>query len=203
VLLQFDLNTIQLQAKSGMDGTGSNVAFPGVSFTGSFHFSKAASSLMASVRVDSVTQNGSAGSDTFAGTLDSLDGNINFVNGQVQGGALTFTVKSGASSFDTYTTQIDGNNAPIQLIAGSKVAVATKARIGSLTDGNFAGVNVTPWDQAEPLSGEILLPMISFSGTSGAAMVGVEVSAIVPEPASIAAVGGLLAGGLLLRRRRA
>src|SRR4051794_29978345 len=71
VLLQFDLNSVQLQCMSGVDGTGGPVGFPGTSYTGSLHLSKSANSLVASMRVDGVTQDGSGGSDTFAGTLDS------------------------------------------------------------------------------------------------------------------------------------
>jgi hypothetical protein len=202
LLLQFDLNQIAVQARSGVNGTGSNVAF-GANHTGSLAFSAVPApdplpSYMSSVRVDDVHQNGSPGTDLFAGTLQSMSGHLNMTNGVVSGGTLTFTVSSGATT-DTYTTNLQGVGQVVTPIAGGNFTLGAAALGGDLSDNDFAGVDVSSWTAAEPFEGELVMPLFKTDAT-GFARTSVELSAVVPEPGSLAALGA--AAGLMVRRRQ-
>jgi hypothetical protein len=203
LLLQFDLNEIAVQVKSGTNGTGTNVPLS-VAHTGSLSFSAVpapapAPSFMSSVRVDAVNQNGAPGTDLFAGTLQSMSGHLNLTAGVVSGGQLTFTVANGAAT-DTYTTSLLGVGQVVTPIAGGNFTLGAAALGGDLSDDDFAGVNVSTWENAEPFVGELILPLFHPDAT-GFARTSVELSAVVvPEPAALGAVA--MAAGLLVRRRR-
>jgi hypothetical protein len=201
LLLQFDLNQIGVQAKSGTNGIGTDVPFS-ATHTGSLAFSAVPGpnpppSFVSSVRVDDVHQNGAPGTDLFAGTLQSMSGYLNLNAGVVTGGVLTFTVSSGDGT-DTYTTSFLPGSI-VTPIAGGNFAMAAPAVGGDLSDNNFAGVNVSPWVAAEPFEGELVMPLFRTDAT-GFAMTSVELSAVVPEPATLTVVG-MAAAGLLVRRR--
>lgn len=195
VLLQFDLNSVNLQAR---DAAGANSSFS-ATHTGSLVLSKGLTGVIVDPRIDGVPQNGSLGSDDFVGTLDSVSGVISLVNGTVQGGTLTFTVTS-VEGADSYSLDIADTDAPVVPIAGGFFSLGALAVNGDLTDGSFAGVNVQAFSAAEPLNGGVIMNLFQ-PNANGAATVNVEISAVVPEPASLAAAT-LLVGGLLLRRRR-
>ena len=203
LLLQFDLNQIAVQTRSGVNGTGSNVPFT-ATHTGSLSFSAVPApdplpSYVSSVRVDDVHQNGSPGTDLFAGTLQSMSGHLNMTAGVVSGGMLTFTVSNGATT-DTYTTSLLGAGQVVTPIAGGNFTLGADALGGDLSDNDFAGVNVSSWTAAEPFIGELVMPLFRTDAT-GFARTSVELSAVVPEPASLA-LAGIAAAGLLARRRR-
>ena len=196
VLLQFDLNSLNVQARNV---AGAPVSFGGTTHTGSLVLSKGATGDITDVRIDGAEQNGSGGTDTFNAGLDSLTATINLVNGEVEGGSLSFQV-SGPNGIDTYSLDILNNDSKVQAVAGGNFVLGTIAVNGNLNDGTFGGVNVQPWSLNEPLTGELLLLPFQPSA-NGAGNVNIEISAVVPEPGTMAAAS-IVVGGLLLRRRR-
>jgi hypothetical protein len=199
--LQFDVNGIQVQAANS---AGANSAFGGLTHTGSVNFSFAPSITRL---VDIAIANGSGGfaSQGFSGSLTNFTGQITMNNGQVTGGNLVIQIAGG----DTYTADIMSIGSVSNFVGGGyKVEGLTFN--GQFSGPAFGNVNVSPWFNAQAISG-LLGSFLQFNFSPNAAGFGfsdmdIFVSAeVVPLPPAawtgLATISGLMLLGYVRRRR--
>jgi len=170
----------------------------GLDFTGSISMTQDASSILAGVLIDGLSQ-------SVNGTLSSFSGQIDFLNGDVDGGQFTVTVlENDAVTMNSYTAQIIPGVGDIDPQAGSpgQFSIDGLTFEGFFSSDLFAGVDVSDWNESEPLSGSF----IQFKFAPGEDGVDndsdIDIFVVVPLPAggALAAVG--LVGLAGVRRRR-
>lgn len=185
--LDFDLNSVTVQAI----GTNSAPVAMTASHTGSLVIAYDADAELASIGMDGAPQ-------TFVGSLDAVNGVVQMVNGNIVGGSLEFRMANG----DRFSTAVQpGGNVVHYPFANNMFVLSPLTTAGDLSGDIFAGVDVSPWSQAESLRGYLTVQFFpNGTGTDDSASVQVTVQP-VPEPASLMGLASV-AGGLLLRRRR-
>ena len=198
-VLQFDVNSLLAQAIAGQGGgpqPAEGAAFS-ATFTGALFLSDDSNSTLADMLINGSAQN------IADGQLDSFFGEIDLVNGSVVGGGIAITDTSG----NTYQAIIsNGSGSVIDLGMGAdepgRFLINGLTFAGEFNTNTFAGVDVSLWADAEPLTGSFL----EFKFTPDMQGVDddtdIDVFAVVPTPAP-AAMGFLgLAGLGAIRRRR-
>ncbi len=187
-VLQLDLNALQAQA---VDGAGGN-SFGGVNHTGSVMLTSGSLSHIADILLNGTAQN------IAAGQLMSFSGQIDLVNGGVTGGnfALTLTDNS------TFTANIVGGQGQVNTQAGQGFSIDGLITSALFSSNPFAGVDITPWFAAQPLSGSFIEFAFNPNASGFDGDTNLDVFVIVPSPLAGGMAGiGLM--GLAARRRRA
>lgn len=186
-ILQLDINSVAAQAFGPAGGAG---PFGGVGHTGSVHLSSNANTSLAEILLDGVSQN------VAPNQLQSFNGIINLVGGNVVGGNFSMTVVGGA----TFTTQIQNGAGQVNTQAGQGFRIDGLLTSALFSSDPFAGVAITPWFNAQPLDGSFL--NFSFSpnanGFDGDTSVDIF---LIPTPGAVGVLGVAIAG-LAGRRRR-
>lgn len=178
-LLQLDIN--------GLAAEISPADF-GADYTGTLTLSSDGNSELAWLLIDGAPQ-------SFVGTLTSLSGTIQFLNGEATGGQFTLVIGG-----DTVTANIVPSGAPSILLPGINTTVIGLTSDTMFTGAELAGVDIGPWHAAAPLNGYFTLSDIQFDAGVDAD-VNLDLVAIVPEPATAGMVV-LLSGILITMRRR-
>lgn len=196
-LLTIDVNGLSVQSRNA---SGANVAFGGLTHTGSLALVNDPNSVLAGVGVNGFN------APITSGLSLTLTGVINLVNGMVTGGGFTITMSDGSS----YTASIASGIGQVQIQAGQGFQVDGLTFNGFFGDnGNpgfvnrFAGVDITPWALGEPLAGSFLNFAFApnANGVDMDADLDVYVETLIPAPlAGMAGSLGLL--GVTTRRRR-
>lgn len=181
-LFQTDINSLT---------ASSNGPFGGTTHTGTVTFALNGLTTLAAVRFDGVPQPIAPGV-----ALAGLSGQINLVNGFVQGGSLSILVNDGSS----YAATIAGGVGRVNVQAGQgfRIDGLTFSGTFNLVNNAFAGV-VLPFP-AGPWDGSILLSAFNPNANGESTRSNLEVYADVPTPGGIALMGA--AGLVGLRRRR-
>jgi hypothetical protein len=201
-IIHFDINGITVQARNS---GGQNSAFGGLAHTGSlaFGFQSGTSEL-----VDISIQQSIGGQPVhqdFTGQLTNFSGNVNLSGGRITGGNFTF-----ADGADTYSADIVPDVGAVGTYVGGGFTLQGLTINGHFSGNHFAGVDVSPWFNAQTLNG-IIGSFLQFNwnpnaqGFSYADMdIFAEVSAIPLPPAAWTGLSTLAGVGLLgyIRRRR-
>lgn len=184
--LDFDLNSVTVQAI----GTNAAPVAMSASHTGSLVIAYDADAELASIGMDGAPQ-------TFVGSLDAVNGVVQMANGNIVGGSLEFRMANG----DRFSTAVQPGGHVVYYSFANMYVLSPLTTAGDLSGDLFAGVDVSPWSQAESLRGYLTVQFFpNGAGTDDSASVQVTVQP-VPEPASLMGLASI-AGGLLLRRRR-
>jgi len=170
----------------------------GLDFTGSISMAHDASSILAGVLIDGLSQ-------SINGTLSAFSGQIDFVNGDVDGGQFTVTVlENDAVTMNTYTAQIMSGEGQINSQAGEpgQFSIDGLTFEGYFSSNLFAGVDVTDWNESEPLIGSFIEFKFAPNASGVDTDTDIDIFVIVPLPAggALATVG--LVGLAGVRRRR-
>ncbi len=209
--LQIDVNSLTTQVMAGADagtpdmynsdsglysgGATRGSAF-GTTFTGSIAMFDDATSVLAGVLID--------GADAHpVGTLANFTGQIDFVNGGVAGGFIQVDVlESDAVTVNTYFAQIQTGAGAITTQAGQGFKIDGLTFMGMFSSSTFAGVDVTQWDNAEPLSGSFL--QFKFNPDQNGTDIDsdIDIFVVVPMPTAPALAGVGLFGVFATTRRR-
>lgn len=192
--LQIDINSLRAQARFDNGAMG----FGGVNHTGSIQLTHTGTSNLAGVLIDGAAQ------AVAAGLLMSFSGQIDLVNGGVTGGFLNITLNNG----DSFTSQIQGGIGQVQFQAGQGFSIDGLTTNGLFSSASFAGVNITPWFNDQPLNGAFI--NFSFSpngmGRDNDTDIDIFLPADEDRPEIPAPLAGSMAGaallGLAARRRR-
>jgi hypothetical protein len=186
--LQFDVNSLTASA-AGAFGTG---------YTGTVTLADDGNSSLTDILIDGTAQG------IAAGQLGSFTGSITIVAGTVTGGSFTITDTSGAS----YSASIVNGSGTVSSSPGAtgpfRIDGLTFSGVfaGLVGGTDFAGVDVTTWSSAEPLTGSFL--QFKFGPGAGGvdedADIDIFVTVPLPTPVGLAGVG--LIGLATLRRRR-
>ena len=182
-LFQTDINSFTASAGGPFGGT---------THTGAVTFSANANTSLNAVRINGVAQPITPGI-----ALAGLSGQINLLNGFVQGGSLSILINDGSS----YTATIAGGagRVNVQVGQGFRIDGLTFDGVFGLVGGAYAGVPL-PFGPG-PWTGSLLISSFGPNANGVDAVTNLEVYAEVPTPGSAALVGlaGVLAG---VRRRR-
>lgn len=192
-IMQLDVNSLNAQA---LDSGGNASVFGGTTHTGAIQLSFSASSSLTEVILNGVGQNIASGQlATFAGT-------INMVLGQVTGGSFALTL----NNTDTFTTSILGGFGQVNTQAGQGFSVDGLTFNGVFSSTTFAGVNIAPWFNTQPLDGSFInfaFNPDAQTGFDSDADVDIFLrTGIIPTPLA-GGMAGLGLFGLAARRRRA
>lgn len=191
-LAQLRIDVTGLQVDS-FDITGTPTPFGGVTHSGTVVFTNGAASVLDEVSINGVPQ-----AISFTG-VSSFTATIELGNGFVIGGDLQVLLAN-AESFSAEFASFGGfvSFAP----SGGFVIDNTILFNGLFSNSTFAGVDVSTWFNAQPLSGTSISTFV-FNIPRGDAGEGADFSVIlVPTPGA----GAVLATGLVAlagRRRRA
>jgi hypothetical protein len=191
-VLQMDINGMGIQAQNT---AGAAVPFNGTTHTGSVQlfFVPAITSL---VEVALRVPPGPFVNQNFNGTLTSLVGTINLLNGLVTGGSLNVGVNGGGPDPDSYSTQIIPNSGQVKTFVGGGFTIEGLTFQGSFDDASFGNVNVAQF--VSQLNGSFL--QFNFSpAANGSGFADVDVFVVAPAPGTL---GLMAAAGLLAARRR-
>jgi opacity protein-like surface antigen len=179
-LLRFDANSLTASAGAGF----------GTTYSGSVLLASDGNSVFEDMRIDGTAQ--TVGPQW---SLAGFSGELTFLNGGITGGSFEVSVTDGLTT-DTYTAD---------LVAGSG-GIGTQAGQGYLVSGlTFAGVDVSQWNDAEPLSGSFLHFAFDPNAQGVDSDADYEIyieAAVVPLPAT-AGLGAAGLPGLAGLRRRA
>lgn len=203
--LQFDLNSITTTITDNTNGGVFDT-----SFTGSLRLGHDDNSVLSRIIIDGASvgfDNDLSDGDGWA--LSHLSAKINIVNGDVVGGFVYIEAERYAGGVatadtDTYTADIAAGIGGVRAQAGQGYTIDGLTIQGMFSDHTFAGVDVTPWFNAQPLAGSFL----NFSFDPGENPFGsdenshLDVFVVVPLP--LPGLIGLAGGGFLtiIRRRR-
>lgn len=189
-VLQFDVNTISYTI---LNSAGMPDEFTGESHTGAVELSLGDGRLPA-VHIQENPPFGPFEFQTgFTGSLTGFDARFDLDNGQVTGGSLRLELDSG----DFYEADVDALGKVMALSSGGfTIDYATSG--GSLSDTDFAGVDVSRWFAASgDLPGHGLFFRFNPTGPTGTADTDIFV---IPAPAPLALLAA--AGFAATRRRR-
>ena len=200
LVLHMDINSVRAQATNG---AGANTAFGGLNHTGAVEFSfQINSSILAAIDI----QDGNMApvNQTVTGSLINFTGRINLSSGMVTGGNINVQV----SGNDAYTADVTPNVGAVTPYVGGGFKIEGLTFNGMFTDANFAGVNVSPWFNAQQAGG-LLGSFLQFNFTPDStgfsfADIDLFVNAIPLPPAGwtgLATLAGLMAAGYVRRRR--
>lgn len=203
--LQFDLNTITTRITNNTGGGAFDE-----NFTGSLRLGHNSLSSMARILIDGTSTNFDRDiSDGNGWALSHFSAKINITDGAVVGGFIYLEVESfqngvRTSEINTYEADIVAGIGAVRRQAGQGFRIDGLTMEGMFSDASFAGVDISPWFNAQPLAGSF----INFSFDPGQNPFGedqnsnVDIFVVVPLP--LASVIGLAGVGILtLTRRRA
>ncbi len=182
-------------ASSGVRGGGF-----GLNFTGTVNISDKAGSSLAGILIDGIGQ-------TVTGTLADFVGTINLENGDVTGGSFRVDVlESDAVTMNTYTATIVANIGQVEEQAGQGFTINGLTFEGMFSSDTFAGVDVSLWNDNEPLVGSFIEISLDpdDNGLDNDTDVDLFVTPapVVPLPSAPALAGVGLVGVLAGARRR-
>jgi len=189
-LLRFDVNSLTASADAGFDTT----------YSGSVLLASDGNSSFEDMRID-----GTAQSFGPQWSLAAFTGEVTFLNGAITGGSFMVSVTDGVAT-DRYAADLVEGSGSIAAQAGQGYLVSGLSFEGMFSGSTFAGIDVSLWHDAEPLSGSFLnfafAPDAQGVDTDSDYEIFVE-AVVIPLPAG----AGLSAAGLLgfagLRRRAA
>ncbi len=184
--LQIDVNA--LTAAASGPGFDEN-------FTGSVDLSDNGNSALAGILIDGVQQ-------AFAGTLNDFTGTINLNNGDVTGGSFTVAVlESDNVTINTYSATISSGAGDVNSQAGQGFNIDGLTFQGMFSSSTFAGVDVSAWFDAQPLTGSFLQFAFNpnMQGVDTQSDIDIFVTVPLPAGGAMAFVG--LAGLASVRRR--
>ncbi len=187
-VLQLDLNALNAQA---VDGSGGN-SFGGVNHTGSIMLSMGSLGHVADILLNGSAQN------IAPGQMMSFSGQIDLVNGGVTGGNFVLTL----TDTSTFTATIVGGQGQVNTQAGQGFSIDGLITSAMFSSNPFAGVDISPWFSAQPLSGSFLEFAFNPNASGFDNDTNLDIFVIVPSPMAGGMAGiGLM--GLAARRRRA
>jgi len=185
MMLQMDLNSVVADAGEPFDG---------LTHTGQVTLSADANASLNSVQIDGDTQSLSAGLDQFNATL-SLDA------GQIVGGDVSILLTDGSM----FVASLTPSSGEVDTQAGQGFVIDSALFAGTfdnLVGGSlFGGVDVSPWNNAEPLDGAARLFAFSPDGQGFDNNANFEVFIEVPSPGAVALPMGLALTAMRRRRR--
>lgn len=210
--LQIDVNSLTTQVMGApsasapdmynADGDlGATAGLPrgggfGTTFTGSIAMSDDATSVLAGILIDGVNANA-------MGSLSDFSGQIDFNNGSVTGGFLQVDVlETDGITVNTYSAQIIGGMGQITTQAGQGFKIDGLTFMGAFSSSTFAGVDVSLWDEAEPLTGSFLQFKFDPDANGTDVDSDIDIFVVVPLPTAPALAGVSLIGLLGASRRR-
>lgn len=179
--LFIDINTLTARFVGG--------AF-GLHATGSINLASNNNSSLAGVRINGVAQ-------AITSTLASYSGRIDLVNGGVVGGFVSVLNADGS----TYAASIVNGAGSVSKQAGQGFSIDGLTFNGVFGSGAFAGVNVTPWFNAQPRPGSVLTFAFSPNAQGVDINSDVDLYVLVPVPQA-AGLGFVSLIGLAAGRRR-
>jgi|GEM_PF-1594613 len=211
--LQIDVNSLTVQTVAApstqidsnqlgytADMMGADVARGtggfGTSYTGSITMSDDSNSVLTQILCDGNPL-------AVSGTLSDFTGQIDFVDGQVDGGTFTVTVvESDGVTMNTYSADIRSGAGFIKTQAGQGFSIDGLTFMGMFSSDVFAGVDVSRWNEAEPLSGSFIQFQFDPNADGVDTETDIDIFIVVPLPAggALATVG--LVGLAGVRRRR-
>lgn len=211
--LQIDVNSLTTTVMGAVPASGTPVDMynPGVgilgagaprgggfgtNFTGSLAMTDDATSVLAGILID--------GSDANpVGSLADFSGQIDFVNGAVSGGFLQVDVlESDGVTMNSYTAQIFDGAGQITTQAGQGFKIDGLTFMGAFSSDTFAGVDVSLWDESEPLTGSFLQFKFNPDANGVDMDSDIDIFVVVPLPTAPALAGIGLVGMLGVTRRR-
>lgn len=183
--LQIDLNGLAASAGAPFDE----------SFTGTLHLTTDGDTSLNALKRD--------GADAPIGapwTLDAFTGEIDFTGGVVTGGFLSLSVTDTVAT-DTFDADIVAQSGQVSAQADQGFLIDGLLFSGLFSGPAFAGVDVSDWFNAQPLTGSFL--QFEFSPDEGGSDrdTDLDIFVIVPAPGPAAALGLALGAGMLRRRR--
>lgn len=187
-LLRFDVNSLTASAGAGFD----------TSYSGAVLLGDDGNSVFEDMRIDGAAQ--AIGAQW---SLSDFTGELNFLNGDITGGSFSVSVTDGLTT-DIYSADLVAGSGGIAVQAGQGYLVSGLTFEGMFSGSTFAGIDVSLWNDAEPLSGSFL--NFAFDpdaqGVDSDADYEIYIEAVaIPLPAG----GALSAAGLLglagVRRR--
>jgi len=183
--LQIDLNALAASAGAPFDE----------SFTGTLHLTTDGDASLNALERDGVTAPIGA-----QWSLDAFTGEINFASGVVTGGFLSLSVTDTITT-DTFDADIVAQSGQISAQADQGFFIDGLLFSGLFSGLSFAGVDVSDWFNAQPLTGSFL--QFEFSPDEGGSDrdTDLDIFVIVPAPGPAAALGLALGAGALRRRR--
>ena len=188
--LQIDLNSLLTTGGGSSFGTG---------FSGTMTIADDSDSALNAGFID-----GALGTGFFSLALKDMSGSITLLAGTVTGGSLTviaWDTTPGSGTFSTYAASIVPGSGVITSQAGQGFSIDGLTFSGTFSSTTFAGVDVTAFDDVEPLWGSFL----EFGydpDTSGVdANSDLDLYVIIPLP-STAGLGLLGLATIGARRRR-
>ncbi len=191
--LQIDINALRAQSYNSNGTKG----FTGVNHTGYIVLSSGSATNLAEILVNGVAQG------IGAGMLQSVAGQIDLSGGFVVGGNMTVTLMNG----DVFSADINNTPGQVQFQAGQGFSIDGLIMNGMFNNSTFAGVDVSLWDDNEPLSGSFIEfafgpNVMGFDGdTNLDVFLPVEDRPGIPAPLA-GVMGGFGLLGLGARRRR-
>ncbi|MHC4975155.1 MAG: hypothetical protein ACYTF7_00960 [Planctomycetota bacterium] len=173
--------------------TAGGGAFGGESHTGTLNLSADGNTFLAGVLIDGVPV-------AFSNTTIALAGTIDLNNGDVTGGSFSVTI----DGTEIYSASISGSVGSVNTQAGQGFTIDGLTFNGLFNTSSWANVDVSTWDDAEPLTGSFLNFAFNPDGNGIDADSDMEVyiyARAIPLPATAGlATVGLM--GLSTRRRR-
>ncbi|MBX3352681.1 MAG: hypothetical protein KF684_07080 [Phycisphaeraceae bacterium] len=191
-IMQLDVNSLNAQA---LDSGGNTTVFGGTTHTGAIRLSHSINSSLTEVLLNSVGQN------IASGQLATFTGTINMVLGQVTGGSFALTL----NNTDTFTTNIMSGFGQVNTQAGQGFSVDGLTFNGVFSSTTFAGVNIAPWFNTQPLDGSFINFAFNPNANGFDSDADVDIflrTGIIPTPLA-GGMAGLGLFGLAARRRRA
>jgi len=183
--VQIDVNALTATAAPGFSTT----------YTGDVVLSTNANSMLAGMLIDGVGQ-------TVTGTLSDFTGTISIANGLVTGGSFTVEVlESDAVTMNSYTASIVGGSGSVGTQAGQGFTIDGLTFAGLFSSNTFAGVDVSPWYDAQPLVGSFLQFAFNPNAMGVDVQSDIDIYATVPLPAGGAMAFAGLVGLAGVRRR--
>ena len=188
-VLQFDINSIT--ASTGVSGFGTN-------FTGTITLSKDADSMLTDLLIDGSAQN------IAAGQLSAFAGTITLNNGVVSGGGFSITDTSGNIYAASIVNGVGDVTAAVNPggFGPGPFTIDGLTFQGTFNSNTFAGVDVSTWNNREPLEGSFLQFKFGPDANGDDTNADVDIFVVVPLPAPAGLAGlGLIGIGALRRRR--
>jgi len=193
----FEVDSYVANNVDGSGGTPRGGGF-GLDFTGSISMTDDATSILAGVLIDGMSQ-------SINGTLSTFSGQIDFVNGDVDGGNFTVTVlENDGITLNSYTAQITQGVGDISTQAGApgQFSIDGLTFEGFFSSDVFAGVDVSDWNEAEPLIGSFIQFKFAPNASGVDTDSDIDIFVVIPLPAGGALASAGLIGLLGVRRRR-
>lgn len=195
--LHLDINAVSISAVSSLGAD----AFSGKNFTGTLNFASTGSTNIG-VDINGIQDT------SYDGTVIGFSGSMDFINGQLNSGnpldpdcgSITVTVQDthGTDSYQydivSQSGMIAGN---LSYLFGYRLSGTTEN--GEFANANFAGVDVYPWVEGEPLVGNFFQFNYhpNANGVDMNAQVEVKVFTPFAVPAPAAWAGGLMGMSVL------